>query len=104
MTKQHFKLFGTNHISQTLVNERKSLLHRSHVVLPVHMQYQKQVDLPHEHSTIGEGVINQQWVGGHQSTIGMRFISQLWVRLSVNYGYEGHQQTMGRGVISQLWV
>ena len=54
--------------SQHIHNERKSLLHRSHVVLPSHMLYQKEVDSPH-HLTIGEGVINQLWVGGHQPTM-----------------------------------
>ena len=59
---------GPKHFLVLMVNERKSLLHRSHVVLPSHMQYQKQDDSPH-HSTIGEGVINQLWVGGHQPTM-----------------------------------
>ena len=93
-------------------NERKSLLRRSHAVLPSHIQSYNQLDSAH-HPTMGGpsakyggvinqlwggpsakygGVINQLW-GGHQSSMGGP-ISQVWGGASAKYG-GGHQPNMG---------
>ena len=67
--------------TETQFNERKSLLRRSHAVLPSHIQNQNQLDSAH-HPTMGGG-----GGGGHQPSMGGS---------SAKYG-GGHQPTMGGG-------
>ena len=78
----------------TLENERKSLLRRSHAVLPSHISQVwggSSTNYGEGHQPSMGGVINQLW-GGHQPSMG-GVINQLW---------GGHQPSMG-GVISQVW-
>ena len=83
------------------INERKSLLRRSHAVLPSHISQVWGGSSTNYGGGISQvwGSISQVW-GGHQPTMGGGHQPSMGGS-STNYG-GGHQPSMG-GVINQLW-